>query len=135
MIELIAGAADSCGGKPAAPKPSRQGKENRSSIRGPSKTGGASIRSLRILFLIAASALLGCQTARSWSEGCPGVYSGVRYFQDHVSELPIDGRIFFILDLPVSAGADTALLPATVFIRPTRPRDGFLPGCRWAKKR
>ncbi len=88
-----------------------------------------------ILLLIAASSLLGCQTARSWSEGCPGVYSGVRYFEDHVGELPIDGRIFFVLDLPVSAVVDTALLPATVFMKPTRPRYGFAPGCRWAKKR
>jgi uncharacterized protein YceK len=86
-----------------------------------------------VLFLIAASQLLGCQTARSWSEGCPGVYSGVRYFEDHVGEQPIDGRIFFVLDLPVSAAVDTALLPATVFMKPKRPSGGFLPGCRWAK--
>ncbi len=59
----------------------------------------------------------------------------MRYFEDHVSELPIDGRIFFVLDLPVSAAVDTALLPATVFMKPNRPRYGFAPGCRWAKKR
>jgi hypothetical protein len=55
--------------------------------------------------LIAASWLLGCQTSRSWSEGCPGVYSGVRYFQDHVSYLPFDEKISALLDLPVSAAA------------------------------
>ena len=59
----------------------------------------------------------------------------MRYFEDQVGALPIDGRIFFILDLPVSAAVDTALLPATVFMKPRRPRNGFSPGCRWAKKR
>jgi uncharacterized protein YceK len=93
------------------------------------------MRSARLLLLIAVSSLLGCQTARSWSEGCPGVYSGVRYFEDHVGGLPIDGRIFFILDLPVSAAMDTVLLPATVFMSPKRPRHGFAPGCMWAKNR
>jgi len=89
----------------------------------------------RLLFLIAASLLLGCQTVRSWDEGCPGVYSGVRYFGDHVSELPIDGRIFFVLDLPVSAAFDTVLLPATVFMKPRKLPHSYLPGCRWAKSR
>ena len=88
-----------------------------------------------ILLLIAASSLLGCQTGRSWTEGCPGVYSGVRYFEDHVGELPLDGRIFFVLDLPLSAAMDTVLLPATVFMKPKRPSHGFAPGCRWATKR
>ncbi len=87
---------------------------------------------LLCLNLIAASSLLGCQTARSWSEGCPGVYSGVRYFQDHVSYLPTDEKIFVLLDLPVSAALDTALLPATVFMKPKRPPHGFMRGCRWA---
>ena len=59
----------------------------------------------------------------------------MRYFEDQVGELPIDERIFFVLDLPVTAGVDTALLPATVFMKPTRPRYGFLPGCRWAERR
>ncbi len=93
------------------------------------------MRLIGLLYLIALSSLLGCQTSRSWSEGCPGVYSGVRYFQDHVSYLPVDGKIFFLLDLPVSAAMDTVLLPATVFMKPTRPSYGFAPGCRWATKR
>ena len=88
-----------------------------------------------ILFGIAASLLLGCQTTRSWDEGCPGVYSGVRYFKDQVSELPIDGKIFFVFDLPVSAAMDTALLPIAVFMNPKRPPYGFLAGCRWVTKR
>ena len=88
-----------------------------------------------ILLLIAASSLLGCQTTRSWDEGCPGVYSGVRYFGDQVSELPIDGKIFFLLDLPVSAAMDTALLPIAVFMNPRRPAWGFMPGCRWVRRR
>jgi uncharacterized protein YceK len=84
---------------------------------------------------MAASSLLGCQTSRSWSEGCPGVYSGVRYFQDHVSYLPFDEKISALLDLPVSAAADTALLPATVFMKPKRPPLGFEHGCKWVTKR
>jgi uncharacterized protein YceK len=88
-----------------------------------------------ILYLIGASLLLGCQTTRSWDEGCPGVYSGVRYFADQVGELPLDGRIFFLLDLPVSAAMDTALLPAAVFMKPMRPPHGFQAGCRWVRKR
>ena len=86
-----------------------------------------------LLFFIVPILALGCQTNRSWQEGCPGVYSGVRYFRDHVSYLPVDGRIFFLLDLPVSAAADTLLLPATAFMKPRRPPHGFGPGCRWAK--
>ncbi len=86
-----------------------------------------------LLFLIAVTSLLGCQTARSWSEGCPGVYSGVRYFQDHVSYLPVDGKIVFLLDLPFSAAVDTILLPAAVWMEPKRPPGGFARGCKWAR--
>ncbi len=95
---------------------------------------GAGMRWAWVLFLIAASQLPGCQTARSWTEGCAGVYSGVRYFEDHVGELPIDGRIFFALDLPVSAAMDTALLAATVFMKSEHPSHGFTAGCRWVTK-
>jgi uncharacterized protein YceK len=97
--------------------------------------GGTRMRWTRLLFLIAASSLIGCQTARSWSEGCLGVYSGVRYFQDHVSHLPVDEKVFVLLDLPVSAAVDTALLPATIFMRPGPPLHRTAPGCRWATKR
>ncbi|MBW1845147.1 MAG: hypothetical protein JRJ05_12455, partial [Deltaproteobacteria bacterium] len=31
---------------------------------------------------------VGCQTTRSWSDGCPGVYSGVRYFASQRNTLP-----------------------------------------------
>jgi uncharacterized protein YceK len=88
------------------------------------------MRWTKILLLVAVSSLLGCQTARSWSEGCLGVYSGVRYFQDHVSYLPVDEKVFVLLDLPVSAVADTALLPATMFMKPKRPLHRSAPGCR-----
>ncbi len=84
-----------------------------------------------LLYLIAVSSLLGCQTSRSWSQGCPGVYSGVRYFQEDVSYLPFDERIAALLDLPVSAAFDTALLPATVFMKPKRLPHGFARGCNW----
>ena len=97
--------------------------------------GVASVRLIGILFLVASSCLLGCQTARSWSEGCPGVYSGVRYFRDHVSWLPVDGKIFFLLDLPLSAAMDTVLLPIAIFVEPERPPSGFARGCEWAAKR
>ena len=91
------------------------------------------MRLIGLQFLIAATSLPSCQTNRSWSEGCPGVYSGVRYFQDHVSYLPVDGKIFFLLDMFVSAVMDTLLLPASVFMTPKRPSDGFSRGCRWAR--
>ena len=31
----------------------------------------------------------------------------IRYFEDHVGGLPVDGKIFFLLDLPLTAVADT----------------------------
>ena len=71
-----------------------------------------------ILFLIAASLLLGCQTTRSWDEGCPGVYSGVRYYRDQLGGLPVDGKIFCTLDLPITIAADPALLPVRVLLTP-----------------
>ena len=97
--------------------------------------GDASMRWSQLFYLIAASSLLGCQTSRSWSWGCPGVYSGVRYFQEQVSYLPFDEKIASLLDLPVSAVADTVLLPGTVFMKPKRPPHGFARGCKWVAKR
>ena len=88
-----------------------------------------------LLFWIASLSMLGCQTSRSWEKGCPGVYSGIRYYREQVSALPVDGKIFFTLDLPLTAVADTTLLPVSVFLKPKRPRHGFPPGCRWANKR
>jgi len=76
--------------------------------------------------------LAGCQTGRSFEGGCRGVYSGVRYYNDQVSELPPDGKLFFTLDLPFTAVADTLLLPVTAFLEPQRPRLGWTRGCRWA---
>jgi uncharacterized protein YceK len=81
---------------------------------------------------ITASALLtGCQTARSFDQGCPGIYSGVRYYGDQVGELPADGKLFFSLDLPLSALLDTLLLPVTPFLEPKKPPFGWPAGCRW----
>lgn len=90
--------------------------------------------SITILFGIASIAMLGCQTSRSWENGCPGVYSGIRYYADQLGELPVDGKIFFTLDLPFSAVADTILLPISVFVEPKRPVSGFPRGCLWARK-
>ena len=89
----------------------------------------------RLLFWIASISMFGCQTDRSWEQGCPGVYSGIRYYRDQVGGLPVDGKIFFTLDLPLTAVADTLVLPVSVFMEPKRPRHGFAPGCTWAAGR
>ncbi len=89
---------------------------------------------LVLLALCALLALPGCQSLRSW-ESCPGVYSGVRYYGDQVSELPFDGKAFFTIDLPFTALADTLALPFTSFAEPQFPPGGFAVGCRWADPR
>jgi uncharacterized protein YceK len=76
--------------------------------------------------------IAGCQTTRSWNEGCPGVYSGVRYFASQRGSLPWDGKVFFTLDLPLTAVVDTLLLPASAWVDPVKPRGGWNLGCRWA---
>jgi len=81
------------------------------------------------LLLVSAA---GCQTTRSWNDGCPGVYSGVRYFGSQRSSLPWDGKVFFTLDLPLTVVFDTLLLPASVWVDPEKPKSGWVPGCRWA---
>jgi uncharacterized protein YceK len=91
---------------------------------------------LRGVVLVLLLALLcGCQTGRSFDQGCPGVYSGVRYYADQIAEVPVDGKVFFTLDLPLSAVFDTLLLPAMFFVEPKRPESGWLPGCRWAGRK
>ncbi len=112
--------------------PSRSASKHRES---PSATEGDPLRLPWLLFWIASISMLGCQTSRSWEQGCPGVYSGIRYYGDQVGGLPVDGKIFFTLDLPLTAVADTILLPVSVFMEPKRPRYGFAPGCTWAEKR
>lgn len=85
--------------------------------------------------LIAVSALnLACQTTRSFDQGCPGIYSGVRYYGDQFNDLPADGRLFFTLDLPLSAVLDTLLLPATAFMDRQKPPLGWPVGCQWAAR-
>ena len=87
-------------------------------------------------WLIAAVLLgsaVGCQTARSWDAGCPGVYSGVRYFASQKDSLPWDGKVFFALDLPLTLVADTILLPASALADRRAPDDGWIAGCRWAE--
>ena len=56
---------------------------------------------------------LGCQTVRSWDSGCPGIYSGVRYYGSQRGSLPWDGKVFFAIDLPLTMVTDTLLLPAS----------------------
>jgi uncharacterized protein YceK len=89
----------------------------------------------RIVCGLAVTALLGCQSVRSWDQGCPGIYSGLRYYADQLPSLPVDGKIFFTLDLPLTAVADTLLLPASAFAEPNRPPYGFAPGCAWVDRR
>ena len=74
----------------------------------------------------------GCQTLRSWDGGCPAVYSGVRYYRSWYDWLPLDGKIVFTLDLPLSAALDTLALPVTFFLDPQPPPGGFAEGCKWA---
>lgn len=77
----------------------------------------------------------GCQSLRSWESSCPGIYSGVRFFDDQIGEIPWDGKIFFVLDLPLTLVFDTVSLPVTAFARPQRPAKGWVVGCRWAAGR
>ncbi len=49
--------------------------------------------------------------------------------------LPVNGKIFLTLDLPLTAVADTILLPVSLFMKPKPPKSGFVPGCTWARKR
>lgn len=87
---------------------------------------------LRLGLLAAIAALLGgCQSLRSWQGGCPGVYSGLRYYGDQVGTLPFDGKLFFSFDLPFTAIVDTFALPVTAFSDPQRPVQGYPIGCRW----
>jgi len=103
----------------------------------PSASSGAT-RGKRVVWMrpwIAALLLVsiaGCQTTRSWNDGCPGVYSGLRYFASQRDTLPWDGQVFFTLDLPLTFVADTLLLPASAWVDPVEPRSGWVPGCRWA---
>lgn len=92
------------------------------------------ISSRRVLVLCVAVFVMtvGCQTSRSFSDGCPGIYSGVRYYNSQINTIPWDGRIFFAVDLPLSMITDTLLLPVTPFLKAERPLEGWVPGCEWA---
>ena len=88
-------------------------------------------RAVAALLLIACC---GCQTTRSFDQGCPGVYSGVRFYGDQIGDVPLDGKIFFTLDLPLSAVVDTLLVPVGLLVDRERPVGGWPPGCRWAER-
>jgi uncharacterized protein YceK len=80
-----------------------------------------------------ALCLVGCQSTRSWQQGCPDVYSGVKYYSDQMPHLPVDGKIFFSIDLLPTLVVDTLALPVTAFLEPERPPGGFPVGCQWAE--
>ena len=84
--------------------------------------------------VVACIVMFGCQTTRSFNDGCPGIYSGVRYYNDQIASMPWDGKVFFVIDLPFSAIFDTLVLPFTAFADPENPPGGWLPGCEWAGK-
>ena len=92
-----------------------------------------------LLLVLGLASLLalgpGCASFRSWDKGCADIYSGVRFSRERSKEVPFDGKIFFALDLPFSALADTLALPFTAFADPKRPPGGFVSGCRWAARR
>ena len=100
----------------------------------PEPFGGAILPPVRILGALVVCALLlgGCQSSRSWQEGCPGIYSGVRFYLDIRDEVPWDGKVFFTIDLIPTSIVDTLALPVTAFLKPKRPLGGFPVGCRWA---
>jgi uncharacterized protein YceK len=92
------------------------------------------IYSTGLAMLVAGCLVLGCSSVRSWDQ-CPGIYSGVRYNRERGDQVPVDGKIFFALDLPLTALADTLALPATAFADPRAPAGGFSAGCRWVSRR
>jgi uncharacterized protein YceK len=86
-----------------------------------------------LIAVVLLGSVLGCQTASSWSAGCPGVYSGVRYYASQRDSLPWDGKVFFTFDLPLTMIVDTILLPASAFVDRDVPNAGWVAGCRWAE--
>jgi uncharacterized protein YceK len=88
-----------------------------------------------VLLALGLMALAGCQSMRSWQEGCAGIYSGVRYYREQTPELPFDGRVFFTFDLLPTTLLDTLALPVTAFVDPKQPSQGYALGCRWAGSR
>lgn len=79
-----------------------------------------------------AATIVGCQSVRSWEQGCPGVYSGVKYYGETLPESSWDEAIAASIDLPLSALIDTLALPFTSFAKPKEGPGGFPLGCKWA---
>ena len=87
-----------------------------------------------LICIVSGSFVFGCSSVRSWDQ-CPGLYSGLRYNRERFAHVPLDGKLFFTLDLPLTAIFDTLALPATAFANPSQPTGGFPAGCRWAAHR
>ena len=105
----------------------------------------------RLLWLCAGLALLsGCGTINSYVSGCGGPYSGVRQDRDLLGtfgaeiwasrefRFGADGwvadtwdSLLVVLDLPLSAVADTVVAPVGL-VRGQRLPEPVGLGCRWA---
>ncbi len=105
----------------------------------------------RLLWLCAGLALLpGCGTISSYASGCGGPYSGVRQDGDLLGtygaeilaarefRFGVDGwfantwdTVLVVLDLPLSAVADTLSAPVTLALGQRAPEPVGL-GCRFA---
>ena len=108
----------------------------------------------RAWILASGLALLpGCGTINSYASGCGGLYSGVRHDGDLIGNygaeieaarevhLRTDGWLantwetaFVVLDLPLSAVADTLTAPVSLALGQAAPDPVGL-GCRWAAPR
>ena len=86
-----------------------------------------------LIAVVLLGSTLGCQTVSSWDSGCPGIYSGARYFRSQRDSLPWDGKVFFAFDLPLTLVADTLLLPWSAWVDRETPLGGWVAGCRWAE--
>jgi uncharacterized protein YceK len=91
-------------------------------------------RPLRVAALLALGLLTGCSTLASLNEGCPGVYSGVKYNRAFEESDVVtwrktpDQQVILLVDLPLSAALDTILLPFTWFVG-SREHSADGPGC------
>lgn len=116
-------------------QPIRAGRAGRTGRTGP----WALVRASGLAAVLALVLSSSCATVTSLNEGCPGVYSGVKYnrgFEDSDlvtwKEQPLQ-ELYLLVDLPFSAVLDTVLLPYTYFATPRGPAAPG-PGCKAVEK-